>query len=148
MSQSAIVNYLFPTPKKEKMRDISWQRFYYICLGFSEDNLSRIGNFPFKSPVQWVKPFWSTLMYTSVHYSLWEIDLNPTNKEGWPQFCIQQTLSANSVHISEKIVPSRYKEFNWFLWRHKRKKTKLETKASFYLLKSYSKLWQKWKKRY
>lgn len=49
MNKSAIVNYVLP-PEKEKMIDISWEQFYYICLGLSEGDV-RIGNFPFKPPV-------------------------------------------------------------------------------------------------
>ena len=30
MNKSAIVNYVLP-PEKEKMIDISWEQFYYIC---------------------------------------------------------------------------------------------------------------------
>lgn len=75
-----------------------------------------------------------------LNYSLWEIDLNPTDKKGWPRFCIWQTLSANCVHISEKNGPFEVEGVCFYVDTTENKK-----RRPFYLLKS-SKFWQKWKK--
>lgn len=115
MSKSAIVNYAFLPEKEKKMIDISWQQFYYICLGCSESYINRIANFLFKPtvvlPVQCVRFFQPSLGYIFINYSLWEIDLSQT--ERITSLLISETLNANCVHISEKMVPAMYKEFNF-----------------------------------